>query len=267
MKLSTFPGRNRRLAYTLALAIAAAVFAFASPNRAMAQDNSAEPAHVSAAPEPRHEGSARQLVEGSKEAAGEDETAQFKQSASVQLLARLTGLSLQHAYWLSVVLNFVIIAGLISWFAKKNLPGLFRGRTEAIQKAMAEARQASEDANRRLAEIESRLSRLDSEIASMREAAEKDVAAEEERIREATAADVRKVVETAEQEIAAAAKAARRELTSFAADLGVSLAAKQIRVDAPTDEALVKSFARQLSGDPRLGIGKPGIGKSGKDRN
>jgi len=261
MRGSTLWGRNLRLATILTLTIGASIPVLISPAGMTAQEKTA--ATVQASEEPkRHPGSARQLVEGSREAAGEDETAEFKQSASVQLLARLTGLSLQHAYWLSVVLNFVIIAGLIFWFARKSLPGLFRERTEAIQKAMAEARQASEDANRRLAEIEARLSRLDTEIAGMRDTAEKDVAAEEERIREATAADVRKVVESAEQEIAAAAKTARRELTSFAADLAVTLAEKQIRVDAPTDEALVRGFARQLSGDTRLGIGKPG-----KDRN
>ena len=33
---------------------------------------------------------------------GEDESAQFKHSASVQLLSRITGLSLDGAYWLAV---------------------------------------------------------------------------------------------------------------------------------------------------------------------
>ena len=198
-------------------------------------------------PAPQHAGSARQLAEGSREAAGEDDAAEFKQSASVQLLARVTGLSLQHAYWVSVILNFVIIAGLIFWFGKKSLPGLFQGRTATIQKAISEARKASEEANRRLSDIESRLARLDTEIGAMQAAAEKDAAAEEERIRAAAAEDVRKVVQSAEQEIAAAAKQARRELTAYAADLAVALATKQMRIDAATDEALVRGFARQLS--------------------
>jgi len=53
-------------------------------------------------------------------------------------------------------------------------------------------------------------------------------------------------VESAEQEIAAAARAARRELTAYAADLAVTLAKKQIHVDAATDQALVREFAQQL---------------------
>lgn len=176
-----------------------------------------------------------------------DETEQFKRSASVQLLSRITGLSIEGAYWLAVGLNFVIVAGLIAWAMKKNLPAMFRNRTASIQKAIEEARAASADANRRLTQIESRLGRLDDEINQMRIASEKEAAAEEERIRVATAEDAKRIVESAEQEIAAATKAARRELTAYAADLAVNLAVNQIQVDTPTDQALVRRFSQQIS--------------------
>jgi F-type H+-transporting ATPase subunit b len=189
----------------------------------------------------------QQLVKESREAAGEDDQSQFKHSASVRLVAKLTGLDLEHAYWVCVLLNFVVIAAAIFWLSKKNLPGLFRNRTASIQKAMEEARKASEDANRRLTEIEARLSKLDVEIGGMRAAAEKDAAAEEQRIKAVAAEDARKIVESAEQEITAAAKSARRELTAYAADLAVSLAKKQIHVDAATDQALLRNFAQQLA--------------------
>lgn len=194
-------------------------------------------------------GPGHQLAHESKEAAGEekDEYAEFKQSASVKAIARITGLKdLQQAYWLSVVLNFVVIAGLIFWAARKHLPGMFRDRTAAIQKAMQEAQKASEEARARLAEIESRLMKLDNEIGMIRDAAEKEGAAEEARIQAAAEEDARKIVSSAEQEIAAAAKAARRQLTAYAADLAVGLARKQIHVDAATDQALVRNFAGQL---------------------
>jgi F-type H+-transporting ATPase subunit b len=191
------------------------------------------------------------------EAAGESDEAQFKQSASVKFVAKLTGLSLQQAYWLSVLVNFGVVAGLICWFSKKKLPDMFRSRTAFIQKAMEEARQASEEANRRLADIESRLSRLGVEIGEMRAAAEKEAAAEEARIKAAAAEDARKIVESAEQEIAAAAKSARRELTAYTADLAVSLATKQIKVESATDQGLVRSFAQQLSdGSPQRKDGR-----------
>ncbi|GAC1434135.1 MAG: hypothetical protein NVS1B11_29530 [Terriglobales bacterium] len=208
---------------------------------------------VSAATPQQSEDSASQaggqLAEHSREAAGEDENAQFKQSPSVKLLAKFTGLSLQHAYLLSVLLNFAIIAGAVIFALKKKLPGVFRDRTNSIQKAMADARTASEDANRRLADIESRLSKLDGEINQMRLNAEKESAAEEARIKAAAEEDAREIVEAAEQEIEAAAKNVRRELKAYAADLAVSLARKQIRVDAATDHNLVSGFAQKLPDD------------------
>jgi F-type H+-transporting ATPase subunit b len=185
----------------------------------------------------------------SEKKSGESDEEQFKHSASVQFLAKITGLDLEHAYWLAVLLNFGVIAIGIGWLSKKHLPGAFRNRTASIQKAMEEARKASEEANRRLAEIESRLSKLDSEIGNMNAAAQKETAAEEARIKTATEEEARKVVESAEQEITAAAKTARRELTAYAADLAVALAKKQIHVDTATDQGLVRSFADQLSAE------------------
>jgi len=190
-----------------------------------------------------------QLVEESREAAGENEQGQFKRSPSVVLLSKLTGGNLEYAYWLAVVINFAVVAAVIVWAWKKNLPLYFRTRNASIQRAMQEAQKSSEEARQRLAEIEARLSKLDAEISGMRSAAEKEAASEEERIRSAAGDDTKKVMESAEQEIVAAVKTARRELKEFAADLAVSLAKKQIHVDAATDQSLIHNFAEQLSGN------------------
>ncbi len=197
----------------------------------------------------RQPGFARQLTHETREAAGEekDDKTQFKESPSVRFIARLTGLSTGNAYFLSVLLNFAVIVGLVFWVARKYLPAAFSARTAAIQKAMQEARKASEEARRRLAEIENRLRRLDGEIGMMRDAAERDAEQEEARIHAAAQQDAQKIVESAQQEIAAAAKAARRELTAYAADLAIALAQKQIHVDAATDRALVRNFAGELA--------------------
>ncbi|MCU1303917.1 MAG: H+-transporting two-sector ATPase, subunit [Candidatus Sulfotelmatobacter sp.] len=206
---------------------------------------------------PKQRGAAQQLAHETREAAGEgDENAEFKQSPSVQFIARKTGLSINNAFLFSNVLNFAIIAGVIIWAGRKYLPGMFRDRTAAIQKAMQEAQKASEEARRRLAEIESRLMRLDGEIGMMRDAAEKEAAAEEARIQAAAREDARKLLESAQQEIAASAKAARRELTAYAAELAIGLAQKQIHVDAATDRTLVRNFVDELGSS---------TGASGKD--
>jgi len=192
-------------------------------------------------------GAATHNSETSSQGSSEDETAQFRHSRSVQLLSKITGLSENGAYWLAVLINFAIVVSAIAWFLKKTLPGAFRNRTASIQKSIEEARRASEDASRRLSDIEARLGRLDQEISQMQAIAEQEATAEEARIKAAAEEDGRRIVQSAEQEISASVKAARRELTSFAAELAVSLAAKQIRVDAAADQALVRRFSQELS--------------------
>jgi len=204
-----------------------------------------------------------ELVHASNEDVGrdskeeKDEMEEFKHSASVQAIHRLTGLSVQQSYWASVILNFAVIAALIIWAGRKFLPGIFRDRTAAIQKAMQDAQKASAEARQKLAAIESRLQKLDVEIGMMRDAAENEGAQEEARIKAAAEEDAQKIVVSAQQEIAAAAKAARRQLTAYAADLAVGLAQKQIHVDAATDKTLVSNFAGQL-GSPSETPGKDG---------
>jgi F-type H+-transporting ATPase subunit b len=226
------------------------------PQQQQAQPAEPQPSQKSASePEvkqaPRNRGIGQELAHQTREAAGEeqDETAEFKQSSSVRLISRLTGLDPRSAYWLCVLTNFLVVALILIWAARKFLPGAFRARTAAIQKAMQEAQKASAEARVRLSEIESRLKKLDAEIDSIRDEAEKEGAAEETRIQAAAKEDARKIVASAEQEIAAAAKAARRELTAYAADLAVALAQKQIHFDASTDQALVRNFTGQLGAE------------------
>jgi F-type H+-transporting ATPase subunit b len=198
---------------------------------------------------PEHPGLGGELAKETNEV---DSHEHLKKSPSVEWIAKHTGLTVDGAYRLSVFLNFLVIFGVVFWSARKFLPSMFRDRTAAIQKAMEEARRASEEANHKLADIELRLSKLGDEIDHMKATAEKDIAEEEVRIKAAAEEDGRKIVESAEQEIAAAAKSARRDLTAYAADLAVALAKRQIHMDSGTDERLVRSFAE--------GLAKPGEG-------
>ena len=233
----------------------------APAERGLAADQRPSPASQEPSPT-QATGRGSEPAKKSPEAAGEEknQTEQFKKSSSVVLLARITGLSLEHAYWLAVLINFGLIAAAIIWFSRSHLSSVFRNRTSLIQKAMQEAQKASQEANQRLAEIEARLSKLHVEIGEMRATADKEAAAEEARIKAASEEDARKIIESAEQEIASAAKAARRDLKAYAADLAVSLAQRQIRVDADTDHALVRTFADQLGSTGSNG----GPGKDGR---
>ena len=111
-----------------------------------AQQPPSAPDQHQEASEPQRSTPGRQLVHESREAAGEekDEMEEFKHSPSVNWISRQLHISLRNAYWLSVVLNFVVIGAALFWAGRKVLPGIFRDRTAAIQKAMQEAQRASE---------------------------------------------------------------------------------------------------------------------------
>lgn len=203
---------------------------------------------------------AAEEARASNAAAGEDEgggeNATFRESPSVKWLSKMTGIPLKSAYWVFIALNFIILAFLIYLVSKSRLPAMFRSRTEVIRKSLDEAQRSSADANRRLTNIEARLSRLDTEVAEMRAQAEREATAEEERIRAAGEQDKVRIVQAAQTEIEAVGKNARRELKSYAADLAVALAEKRIHVDAATDQQLVRSFTDRLGNSN--GAGKAG---------
>jgi len=223
---------------------------------AQAQDQSSTSTSQQKPAAPEHTSIGGELAKEEREATGadEEENVNLKYSSMVQKLGKLIGLNVHQAHLLAMILNFALIVFVVVWFGRKAVPGMLRKRNQSIQSALDEARAASQEANRRLAEIENRLRQLDVEIGQIQANAEKEAEAEEARIKNAAEEDIRKVVEATKQEIAAAAKQARRELTAHTADLAIALAGKQISVDANTDQVLVRNFAARLS---------PGGGKDG----
>ena len=243
------------------------------PARAYAQEQSSASPSQQESAEPKkqagqsHPSIAGELVKETREAAGEDEedNVKLKHGAPVQWLARQIGWSVHGTHLLLSGLNFAIIAVIVFWTGRKLLPGIFRNRNASIQQALQEARAASQDANRRLADIENRLRQLDVEIGQMQSAAEKEAAAEEGRIKKAAEEDVCKVILAAEQEIATAAKQARRDLTAHTAGLAIALARQQINVDSNTDQVLVRTFASGLATHPYSGSSNGDDRGGGKD--
>jgi F-type H+-transporting ATPase subunit b len=224
------------------------------------QEESAKPEQQANTPEAKTEQGkpGQALAERSNEAAGkeekggEDQEEKLKHSYMVGLFAKLVGLK-NHpvlAYWIFVCLNFAILAAAIPkiWtfglhFFELPLAGEWRAQ---VKGKFEDARKASDDANRRLGEIESKLARLDSDIAAIRFEADAVNKAEETRLQTSIEDERKKVVTSAQQEIEAAATQARRELKTYVAGLAVALAEKKINVDEATDKTLVRSFVEQM---------------------
>jgi F-type H+-transporting ATPase subunit b len=258
MKPKTVTGIIRHLLALALLAfllvIPARVFAYAQEQSeaSPSQQRSADPAKKDNESAPKRKGAVGQLIEEQRESTGaeEEDNVNLTHAGPIRWLARKTGLSVHQAHLVALSLNFAFVVVVVFWAARKYLPAVFRDRSQSIQRALEEARAASQDANRRLADIENRLRQLDVEIGQMQAAAEKEADAEEARILKAAEEDIRKVVLAAEQEIAAAAKQARRELTTHTAGLAIALARQQINVDSNTDQILVRTFASKLASHP-----------------
>lgn len=175
---------------------------------------------------------------------------EYRHSAEVAAVGRWFHLSTDTAANVAEDINSAIILLCVFLGLWKFLPKIFRQRSERLSKALVEARRETEEANRKLAEVEARLARLDAEIESIRQQVEKDAAGDEQRIHATLEAERQRIVASAEQEIAAAQAGAQRELKKFAADLAIDHAMRRVQLSAETDRALVKDFGGNLGGKP-----------------
>jgi F-type H+-transporting ATPase subunit b len=249
---------NTRTRHFLAITVLAMIATFVHPRGAAAQQGTSK--HQTSKPETSQQetphqrpGSGAAQPEPDEPAGGatkaKSDADEIRNSPSVRKLAKWTGLSNENAYWLSIFLNFAILAGLLGLLLRKTLPGMFKARNAAIQKRIEEARKTGEEARERLKKVEARLSRLDVEITEMRREAEENARTEEKRVLAEAEAERQRIVTAAEQEIAAVAGNARRELKAYAAELAVNLASKKIRVEKDADQLLVRDFTAQLGRD------------------
>jgi F-type H+-transporting ATPase subunit b len=149
------------------------------------------------------------------------------------------------------ILNFLVLAGLIAFFAVKSAGKFFQSRTAEIRRGLEEAARLKKDAEARYAEMEQRLANLGVEVEKLRQHARQESSAEAERIRQEMERDMQRIQAQSEQEIAAVVKAARHHLREYSADLAVSLAEKRIRERLTPDaegvllEGMLKDLEQQ----------------------
>jgi F-type H+-transporting ATPase subunit b len=180
------------------------------------------------------------------DATEKDENEVYKHSTVVAAMGKMLGMSTTTAASVFEIFNFAVLAIALGWVAAKTLPKALRDRSTGIQKELADARSATEEASVRLNSVEERLAKLDAQIAEMRTQSEKDAVAEEKRFKDAAEAEKQKILASAEQEIASATQAARRDLQQYAAGLAIEQAARRLVISVETDRALVKNFAQRL---------------------
>jgi F-type H+-transporting ATPase subunit b len=170
----------------------------------------------------------------------------YRHSPNVQAVARFLGWSTETTSRSFEILNFIILIIGIVWLLARIVPKALRARAERIRTELEQARIATENANRRLAAVEERLSRLDGEIDAIRAQAEQETAIEEKRLRAAIEKEKQSILDAASQDIAAATKNAQSLLKHLAADLVIERAKHEIAVSPATDQSLVQNFLSDL---------------------
>lgn len=125
-----------------------------------------------------------------------------------------------------------------------------RARRESIKAELIRARQERDEALKQLAEVEARLSNLDSEVEAIRQRSKSEAEAERERIKQATEVELAKLRESARREIEGAGKAAITELRQFASRQSVQLAEELIRreIRPEDEERLIRLRVEGLGG-------------------
>lgn len=145
--------------------------------------------------------------------------------------------------------NFALLAGGLGYLLAKSLPSAFRARTESIQKDIAAAQAAKQDADQRAAQMEARLNSLGAEIEAFKSNSAEEMRQEGERIRQETARQMSRIEAQSAFEIENAGKTARRDLSEHAAKLALQMAEDRIRqrADSAADGALIDSFVSELA--------------------
>ena len=135
------------------------------------------------------------------------------------------------------VLNFALLAAIVIWIMKKaNVKALLADRRSGIEKALKEAVQARDAAEKKYAEYSDKLSKATEEIDEIYASIKKEGEMEKERIIAEAIVSAEKIKDLAEQAAAREVLKARAELRAEAARLAVQLAEQNLREKVGSDD-------------------------------
>jgi len=239
---------HRAFRFVLLAAVAALIFA---PTRATAQQNATgdSTAAASAPASGATNGSGAAQPAQSPSQSDDEGDAQFLHSPMVKSVARILHLKLDTTVDLLLGINFAIIFFAIAIPLARTMPKMLRGRSQTLSQDLTDARKATADAQSRLSAVEAKLAGLGEEIKKLSAQVEQESVDDEKRIKASLDEESARIVAAAEQELNAAVTQAKRGLRSFAADLAIGQAEKQITLTPETDRALIAEFVAGVAGD------------------
>ena len=134
------------------------------------------------------------------------------------------------------VLNFGLVVAILVYFLRKPLKKGLAGRREDIEKALAEAKQAKEEAEAKFAEYDRKLDQATEEIAEISAAIRREGELEKQKIIENAKQVAIKIEQDAEKAAELEVSKARRELQQEAAQLAVDMAEKMLKKNFTKDD-------------------------------
>lgn len=145
-------------------------------------------------------------------------------------------------------LNFAVMAGLLGYFLIKPFRNALSGRRDGIEKALADAQAAREEAEAKFAEYDSKLTRAAAEIEEMRASLRREGELERDRV----LANAREMAEKIKAEAGKAAEnevaRARTELRREASRLAIAMAEELLKknVSAADQQRLVDEYMSKV---------------------
>jgi len=133
------------------------------------------------------------------------------------------------------VLNFAVVVGILWYFLRKPLKNGLAGRSKDIEKTLAEAKKAKEEAEAKFAEYDRKLTQATEEIAEISAAIRRDGELEKQKIIENARILAEKIEKDAEAAADIEVAKAKEQLQKEAVQLAVALA----------EDLLKKNFTKE----------------------
>jgi F0F1-type ATP synthase membrane subunit b/b' len=145
-------------------------------------------------------------------------------------------------------INFLILVGGLVYFLKTPVAHYLATRSQQIRGGLESARETTDRATARLAELDQRLQSLPAELEALRRKGVEEIAAEERRIQAQAEVEKKRLVDDVQRDIDVRVRVARKQLAEHAADLAVGLAADRVRQTiTDADQArLIDRYADQV---------------------
>lgn len=150
---------------------------------------------------------------------------------------------------ISKLFNLTIFLAFLIWVLRKPAKEFFSTRLAEVRATLQQAAKEKEAAAAKMAELDSRMNRLDAEIAEIKSQAQREAVAERERLETEAKRDIEKIRQNSQREIESAKQVAMSELRDFAATKSVDLAEQLIRKELkPEDDAkLLQRMGEEMS--------------------